>query len=90
MLVIGAGGLGSPTLMYLAAAGVGTIGIVDFASSTIRICSVQVIHGTADVGRSKAHSAREKIVEINPHVDVRLHEFRLDASNASNSSASTT
>ncbi|MBM4492097.1 adenylyltransferase/sulfurtransferase MoeZ [Prescottella equi] len=82
VLVIGAGGLGSPTLMYLAAAGVGTIGIVDFDVVDESNLQRQVIHGTADVGRSKAHSAREKIVEINPHVDVRLHEFRLDASNA--------
>ncbi len=82
VLVIGAGGLGSPTLMYLAAAGVGTIGIVDFDVVDESNLQRQVIHGTADVGRSKAQSAREKIVKINPHVDVRLHEFRLDASNA--------
>lgn len=82
VLVIGAGGLGSPTLMYLAAAGVGTIGIVDFDVVDESNLQRQVIHGTADVGRSKAQSARESIREINPHVDVRLHEFRLDASNA--------
>ncbi|MGF7123961.1 adenylyltransferase/sulfurtransferase MoeZ [Rhodococcus sp. TAF43] len=82
VLVIGAGGLGSPTLMYLAAAGVGTIGIVDFDVVDESNLQRQVIHGTADIGRSKAQSAREKIREINPHVDVRLHEFRLEASNA--------
>ncbi|WP_433606029.1 adenylyltransferase/sulfurtransferase MoeZ [Prescottella agglutinans] len=82
VLVIGAGGLGSPTLMYLAAAGVGTIGIVDFDVVDESNLQRQVIHGTADVGRSKAQSARESIREINPHVAVRLHEFRLDASNA--------
>lgn len=82
VLVIGAGGLGSPTLMYLAAAGIGTIGIVDFDVVDESNLQRQVIHGTADVGRSKAQSARESIREINPHVDVRLHEFRLDASNA--------
>ncbi|RVW04987.1 adenylyltransferase/sulfurtransferase MoeZ [Rhodococcus spongiicola] len=82
VLVIGAGGLGSPTLMYLAAAGVGTIGIVDFDVVDESNLQRQVIHGTADVGRSKALSARESIREINPHVDVRLHDFRLDASNA--------
>ncbi|MDH6281979.1 molybdopterin/thiamine biosynthesis adenylyltransferase/rhodanese-related sulfurtransferase [Prescottella agglutinans] len=82
VLVIGAGGLGSPTLMYLAAAGVGTIGIVDFDVVDESNLQRQVIHGTADVGRSKAQSARESIGEINPHVEVRLHEFRLDASNA--------
>ncbi|RVW11646.1 adenylyltransferase/sulfurtransferase MoeZ [Prescottella agglutinans] len=82
VLVIGAGGLGSPTLMYLAAAGIGTIGIVDFDVVDESNLQRQVIHGTADVGRSKAQSARESIRDINPHVDVRLHEFRLDASNA--------
>lgn len=82
VLVIGAGGLGSPTLLYLAAAGVGTLGIVDFDVVDESNLQRQVIHGTADVGRSKAQSARESILEINPHVDVRLHEFRLDASNA--------
>ncbi|WP_430333495.1 adenylyltransferase/sulfurtransferase MoeZ [Rhodococcus sp. ACT016] len=82
VLVIGAGGLGSPTLMYLAAAGVGTIGIVDFDVVDESNLQRQVIHGTADIGRSKAQSARESIREINPNVDVRLHEFRLDASNA--------
>ena len=82
VLVIGAGGLGSPTLMYLAAAGVGTIGIVDFDVVDESNLQRQEIHGTADVGRSKAQSARESIREINPNVEVRLHEFRLDASNA--------
>ncbi|RVW05812.1 adenylyltransferase/sulfurtransferase MoeZ [Rhodococcus xishaensis] len=82
VLVIGAGGLGSPTLMYLAAAGVGTIGIVDLDVVDESNLQRQVIHGTADVGRSKVLSARESIREINPHVDVRAHEFRLDASNA--------
>ncbi len=82
VLVIGAGGLGSPTLLYLAAAGVGTLGIVDFDVVDESNLQRQIIHGTADVGRSKAHSARDSIREINPHVDVRLHEFRLDSSNA--------
>lgn len=82
VLVIGAGGLGSPTLMYLAAAGVGTLGIVDFDVVDESNLQRQVIHATADVGRSKAQSARESILAINPFVDVRLHEFRLDASNA--------
>jgi sulfur-carrier protein adenylyltransferase/sulfurtransferase len=82
VLVIGAGGLGAPTLLYLAAAGVGTIGIVDFDIVDESNLQRQIIHGTADVGRSKAQSARDSIVAINPLIAVRLHEFRLDASNA--------
>ncbi|MBZ4561423.1 adenylyltransferase/sulfurtransferase MoeZ [Mycobacterium avium subsp. hominissuis] len=82
VLVIGAGGLGAPTLLYLAAAGVGTIGIVEFDAVEESNLQRQIIHGVADVGRSKAASARDSIAAINPLVDVRLHEFRLDASNA--------
>ena len=82
VLVIGAGGLGAPTLLYLAAAGVGTIGVVDFDIVEESNLQRQIIHGVADVGRSKAQSARESIAAINPLVDVRLHEFRLDAGNA--------
>jgi sulfur-carrier protein adenylyltransferase/sulfurtransferase len=82
VLVIGAGGLGAPALLYLAAAGVGTIGIVDFDVVDESNLQRQIIHGVADVGRSKAQSARDSIVAINPLVQVRLHEFRLDTSNA--------
>jgi sulfur-carrier protein adenylyltransferase/sulfurtransferase len=82
VLVIGAGGLGAPALLYLAAAGVGTIGIVDFDVVDESNLQRQVIHGVADVGRPKARSARDSIAAINPLVDVRLHEFRLDAGNA--------
>lgn len=82
VLVIGAGGLGAPTLLYLAAAGVGTIGIVEFDAVEESNLQRQIIHGVANVGRSKAASARDSIAAINPLVDVRLHEFRLDASNA--------
>ncbi|OBI14421.1 adenylyltransferase/sulfurtransferase MoeZ [Mycobacterium sp. E2497] len=82
VLVIGAGGLGAPALLYLAAAGVGTIGIVDFDVVDESNLQRQIIHGVADVGRSKAQSARESIAAINPLVRVRLHEFRLDSSNA--------
>ena len=82
VLVIGAGGLGAPTLLYLAAAGVGTIGVVDFDVVDESNLQRQIIHGVADVGRSKAQSARDSIFAINPLVQVRLHEFRLDASNA--------
>jgi sulfur-carrier protein adenylyltransferase/sulfurtransferase len=82
VLVIGAGGLGAPALLYLAAAGVGTIGIVDFDVVDESNLQRQIIHGVADVGRSKARSARDSIAAINPLVQVRLHEFRLESSNA--------
>ncbi len=82
VLVIGAGGLGAPTLLYLAAAGVGTIGIVDFDVVEESNLQRQIIHGVADVGRAKAQSARDSIAAINPLVEVRLHEFRLDSGNA--------
>ncbi|KAA0098034.1 adenylyltransferase/sulfurtransferase MoeZ [Mycolicibacterium sp. P1-18] len=82
VLVIGAGGLGSPTLLYLAAAGVGTLGIVDFDVVDESNLQRQIIHGQSDVGRSKAQSARDSIVAINPLVTVRLHEVRLTPDNA--------
>ncbi|MGN6597943.1 MAG: adenylyltransferase/sulfurtransferase MoeZ [Actinomycetales bacterium] len=82
VLVIGAGGLGSPALLYLAAAGVGTLGIIDFDVVDESNLQRQVIHGQSDVGRSKAASARDSIREINPLVEVVLHEERLESSNA--------
>jgi sulfur-carrier protein adenylyltransferase/sulfurtransferase len=82
VLVIGAGGLGAPALLYLAAAGVGIIGIVDFDVVDESNLQRQIIHGVADVGRSKAQSARDSIAAINPLVEVRLHEFRLEPHNA--------
>lgn len=82
VLVIGAGGLGSPTLLYLAAAGVGTIGIVEFDVVDESNLQRQIIHGQSDIGRSKAQSARDSVLEINPLVEVRLHELRLDPENA--------
>jgi sulfur-carrier protein adenylyltransferase/sulfurtransferase len=82
VLVIGAGGLGAPALLYLAAAGVGTIGIVDDDVVDESNLQRQIIHGVSDVGRAKAQSARDSIAEINPLVDVRLHEVRLDRDNA--------
>src|ERR671919_2283460 len=81
VLCIGAGGLGSPVAMYLAAAGVGTLGIVEFDVVDETNLQRQIIHGKSDVGRSKAESARDSIEEINPFVEVRLHETRLDSSN---------
>lgn len=82
VLVIGAGGLGSPALLYLAAAGVGTLGIIDFDVVEESNLQRQIIHGQADVGRPKAVSARESVLALNPAITVRLHEFRLDSSNA--------
>ena len=82
VLVIGAGGLGSPALLYLAAAGVGTLGIVDDDTVDLSNLQRQVIHGVSDVGRPKIESARDAIAALNPLVDVRLHNVRLDASNA--------
>jgi sulfur-carrier protein adenylyltransferase/sulfurtransferase len=82
VLVIGAGGLGSPALMYLAAAGVGTLGVIDFDVVDESNLQRQVIHGQSDVGRSKAQSARESIAEINPLVKVVVHDVRLDRDNA--------
>jgi len=82
VLVIGAGGLGSPTLLYLAAAGVGTIGIVEFDMVDESNLQRQIIHGQSDIGRSKAESARDSVLEVNPLVEVRLHEFRLEPENA--------
>ena len=81
VLAIGAGGLGSPVLVYLAAAGVGTIGVVDFDVVDESNLQRQIIHGQSDVGRPKAESARDSIREINPHVDVVLHQERLDSTN---------
>ena len=82
VLVVGAGGLGSPALMYLAAAGVGTVGIIDFDVVDESNLQRQIIHGRSDVGRPKARSARDSVREINPYVDVILHEERLDSGNA--------
>lgn len=82
VLVVGAGGLGSPALLYLAAAGVGTLGIVDFDVVEESNLQRQIIHGSSDIGRPKAQSARDSIAELNPLVTVRLHEFRLEPDNA--------
>ena len=81
VLVIGAGGLGSPALLYLAAAGVGTIGIVEFDEVDESNLQRQVIHGQSDIGRPKAESAKDSIAEINPYVEVVIHPERLDNDN---------
>ena len=82
VLCIGAGGLGSPVAMYLAAAGVGTIGLVDFDVVDETNLQRQVIHGTSDVGRPKLDSAADRIHEINPFVEVIKHSTRVSSENA--------
>ncbi|MBA3575255.1 MAG: adenylyltransferase/sulfurtransferase MoeZ [Pseudonocardiales bacterium] len=82
VLVIGAGGLGSPALLYLAAAGVGTLGIVEFDEVDESNLQRQVIHGQSDLGRPKAESARDRVAEVNPYVHVVVHGERLDNDNA--------
>jgi len=82
VLVIGAGGLGSPALLYLAAAGVGTLGVVDFDVVEESNLQRQIIHGQSDIGRLKADSARDAIAEVNPLVTVRVHPYRLEPDNA--------
>ena len=81
VLCVGAGGLGSPALMYLAAAGVGTLGIVEFDVVDESNLQRQIIHGQSDIGRPKAESARDSVREINPLVDVVVHDTRLDNDN---------
>jgi adenylyltransferase/sulfurtransferase len=81
VLVIGAGGLGSPALLYLAAAGVGTLGIAEFDTVDESNLQRQVIHGVSDIDKPKGQSAKESIAEINPYVKVILHEERLDNDN---------
>lgn len=81
VLVIGAGGLGSPALLYLAAAGVGTLGIVEFDTVDESNLQRQIIHGQSDIGKSKAQSAKESLAETNPYTDVVVHDIRLDNDN---------
>jgi len=82
VLVVGAGGLGSPLSMYLAAAGTGRLGLVDFDDVDLSNLQRQLLHGTADVGRSKLDSARDRLHDINPHVELELHRERLTSENA--------
>src|SRR6184192_906947 len=83
VLCIGAGGLGSPAALYLAAAGVGTIGIVDFDDVDLSNLQRQILHGTKDVGRSKLESARDRLRDINPEIETELHQCRFSSENAS-------
>ncbi len=82
VLCVGAGGLGSPALMYLAAAGVGTLGVIDFDVVDESNLQRQIIHGQSDIGRSKTQSARDTVREINPFTNVIVHEERLSSDNA--------
>jgi sulfur-carrier protein adenylyltransferase/sulfurtransferase len=82
VLLVGAGGLGSPAALYLAAAGVGTLGLVDFDVVDVTNLQRQILHGTRDVGRSKLASATARIADINPHVRVERFDTRLTSSNA--------
>ncbi|HTE21334.1 MAG TPA: molybdopterin-synthase adenylyltransferase MoeB [Armatimonadota bacterium] len=82
VLLIGTGGLGAPLGMYLAAAGVGTLGLVDFDVVDFSNLQRQIIHGTSDVGRPKLHSARDRILDINPNTNVELHETTITSDNA--------
>jgi sulfur-carrier protein adenylyltransferase/sulfurtransferase len=82
-LCIGAGGLGSPAALYLAAAGVGTIGIVDFDNVDLSNLQRQILHGTKDIGRGKLESARDRLRDMNPEIEIELHNCRFSSENAS-------
>jgi sulfur-carrier protein adenylyltransferase/sulfurtransferase len=82
VLVVGAGGLGSPVALYLAAAGVGHLGLVDFDDVDLTNLQRQLLHGTSDVGRSKLESAHDRLRDVNPHVDIALYDERLTSANA--------
>jgi adenylyltransferase/sulfurtransferase len=83
VLCIGAGGLGSPAALYLAAAGVGTLGIVDFDDVDLSNLQRQILHGTKDIGRDKLESARDRLHDINPQIEIELHKCRFSSENAS-------
>src|SRR6187431_2552110 len=82
VLCVGAGGLGSPVAMYLAAAGVGTMGIIDFDVVDFSNLQRQILHGTPDVGRSKLASAKDRLHAINPEITIETHEVALSSENA--------
>src|SRR5262249_20263715 len=82
VLCIGAGGLGSPAALYLAAAGVGRLGLVDFDRVDLTNLQRQILHGTKDIGRSKLESACDRLRDINPEIEIKLHECRFSGENA--------
>jgi len=82
VLCIGAGGLGSPAALYLAAAGVGSIGIVDFDDVDLSNLQRQILHGTKDIGRAKLESAQDRLRDINPEIGIELHQCRFSSENA--------
>ena len=82
VLIVGAGGLGSPVALYLAAAGVGHLGLVDFDAVDASNLQRQILYGTSDVGRQKLEAARDRLRDLNPHVDLTLHDTRLTRDNA--------
>src|SRR5262245_22283297 len=82
VLCIGAGGLGSPAALYLAAAGVGRLGLVDFDRVDLTNLQRQILHGTKDIGRSKLASARERLLDIKPDIQIELHECRFSSETA--------
>jgi sulfur-carrier protein adenylyltransferase/sulfurtransferase len=82
VLLVGAGGLGSPAATYLAAAGVGTIGLVDFDQVEASNLQRQILYGSSDIGRPKLDAAKERLNDLNPHVEVRTHDLRLTSDNA--------
>lgn len=82
VLVVGAGGLGAPLLLYLAAAGVGTIGIVDFDTVDVSNLQRQILYGMSDVGKSKATCAKNRLLELNPYIDINIHPVALQSDNA--------
>jgi len=84
VLCIGTGGLGSPAALYLGAAGVGTIGLVDFDEVELSNLQRQLLHGTRDVGRSKLESASDRLRDVNPHVEIEAHDCRFCSENATN------
>lgn len=83
VLCIGAGGLGSPAALYLAAAGIGTIGIVDLDDVDLSNLQRQILHGTKDVGRRKVESARDRLRDVNPEIEIEIHDARFTSANAS-------
>ncbi|HEX4638572.1 MAG TPA: molybdopterin-synthase adenylyltransferase MoeB [Chthoniobacterales bacterium] len=82
VLCIGAGGLGSPAALYLAAAGIGTLGLVDFDDVDLSNLQRQILHGTKDVGRKKLDSARDRLRDVNPTIEIETHQTRLTSANA--------